>query len=93
MTLQGFLLAATIAVATLANHLSYGIADFHRFGQRALPRSMTLPTPLNNIPRGGMQLFVKTLTGKVSRIRGALDTSFTRLERIFIIIVTGNQLK
>jgi hypothetical protein len=72
MTFQGFLLAVFITIATVANHMSSGIADFHYFGQRALPRSMTLPTPLNNIPRGGMQLFVKTLTGKVSRKEGRL---------------------
>jgi len=55
MTVQGLILTAFLLVTTVANRRSYG---------KTLSQSITIPLPLRNIPRGGMQLFVKTLTGK-----------------------------
>jgi hypothetical protein len=60
MTVQGLILTAFLLVTTVANRRSYG---------KTLSQSITIPLPLRNIPRGGMQLFVKTLTGKVGSVK------------------------
>ena len=70
MTAKSFLLATIVLTATLASSFSKCKASAVAPLQRrhvALPRSVSSSSSLLQaltMPRGGMQLFVKTLTGK-----------------------------